>query len=404
MPFSPSAPHFTHKERDRVFDHIEPSLAGPFAEADPDCLSFAELEPEWSAPAEEVVSIAGTDGKRAAELLEVTRKNGLEILQAITAQAIRRLMADPTPLDETTLFNADEIRQLSQSIGIAMAAGDLLGRSRVIRMAQHYESKPDHKALELGFTPYKCATCGGIAYDGDLATGVKFIATTKCAGCNARQPKKSLVPMELDRFAEIHRGDPQPFEVFADPIPPLQPTEAVEYFRRLVPSLTLTADRYGKYLDRQAFTLAVATDETLLDRVKTIIADQLETGQRLDPVGDIQDVLTEIGVSNDNPQYADLVYRTNMMDSYVQGQQRQFASPDMQAEFPAWEYHAIVNERSRPHHAARNGLLYPAEVPFGEVRGTDASEVINCRCGWSPIHRSLLNRRLQQGQRIETIW
>ena len=72
----------------------------------------------------------------------------------------------------------------------------------------------------------------------------------------------------------------------------------------------------------------------------------------------------------------------------------------MQQAFPAWEYHAIPDERARPHHAARDGLLFDPRVTFQEVRGTDAANVVNCRCSWSPVHRREVERRIADGESI----
>ncbi len=48
--------------------------------------------------------------------------------------------------------------------------------------------------------------------------------------------------------------------------------------------------------------------------------------------------------------------------------------------FPTWRYSNPDDSRSRPSHAARNGLYYPSSVPFTAIRGTAAADVINCRC------------------------
>lgn len=202
-------------------------------------------------------------------------------------------------------------------------------------------------------------------------------------------------PSFADRFAEA----PDPFHDFAEPPPALAPAEAVDYFRKLVPTLGVDPARYGPRLDRHAFTLAVAADEALLSKVKGVIAERLQTGWGT--AADIDDILDAAGVGPRDPGYADLVMRTNVMDAYAQGQTAEYQSEGMRELFPAWEYSAILDGRERPHHGAKDGKMYPASVTFAEVRGVEPENVINCRCGWSPVTAAELGRR---GGRVEADW
>ena len=314
-------------------------------------------QPGWSRPSihrymehfadrlpHDEVALAGPDGQKVASLLASAKRVGIKTFEHVARNAVKRLLLDPDPLSAPVLFNDDELREIADSLAATQAAADLLGRTRIHRLAQ--------KAR-------------------DAAT----------------------------RFAEFD-------DIWSDfaELPAIKPSEAVKYFKSLVPALDLIPERYGPRLDRQAFTLAVAADEALLKKVKQVIQDQLNRGKRPDPVGDIERVLEAAGVSHRNPHYAEMVYRTNMMDAYIQGQQAELSHPMMQETFPAWEYLAIEDERARPHHAARNGKLYPSSVPFTEVRGTGPEDVINCRCGFAPIDRWTLQERLSRGDRIERRW
>lgn len=308
-----------------------------------------EVMDRWAGHSEtpqagEEIALAGRDGKRAAELMGRSQKQGREVLARLTEQAVGRLLADNDPLGATVLFDDDELRQVAASLSATTAAADLLGRSRVRRLAHH-------------------------------------------AGRRA------------EGFAE---GDgPDGFDVFAD-APELQPPNlAADYFRSLVPDLGVDPLRYAPSLDRHAFTLSVAADQVLLDKVKRILLDQVEAGRRPFAVADIQSELDEAGLTPRNPQYAEMLFRTNMNDSYAQGLTAELSSPDMRQAFPAWEYHAIRDGRERDRHGARDGLLYPSTKVFAEVRGTTASDVCNCRCSFSPIYKSELQRRLASGERLQ---
>lgn len=298
---------------------------------------------EGGAPqAGEEIALAGKDGKRAAELMGKSQKLGRDVLARVTEQAVSRLLADADPLDNTVLFTDEELQEIADSLAATTAAADLLGRSRVRRMAV----QADEGAAE--------------------------------------------------KFAE--GTGPDPFDVFAEPPEALPPADAVDYFRRLVPSINLSPERYAPLLGRQAFTLAVAADQSLLNRVKMIILDQIEAGRRPQAVADIQDELDAAGVTPRNPQYAEMVYRTNMNDAYMQGFSAEMADPDVQRTFPVWQYLGIRDGRQGEDHEPHFDRYYNASQPFAEVRGP---RVFNCRCSASPVTKFQWAELQAKGVRAE---
>lgn len=166
---------------------------------------------------------------------------------------------------------------------------------------------------------------------------------------------------------------------------PMAPREAVEFFRSLIPTLNVDPERFGRLMEREAFTLAVATDTILLDRVKAAIESRLASGEVADGPAAVQAILDDAGVGENNDAYSQLVWRTNALDSYNTGAQREL--DEVKESYPYWQYSNPDDGRSRPEHAARNGLYYSSDVPFTVVRGTDAADVINCRCTFIPLHR-----------------
>lgn len=289
-------------------------------------------------------ALAGPHGKRAAELMTAAQTTGREVLAKLTEAAVGRLLKEPNPLAAAVLFDDTELKQIADSLSATTATADLLGRARVRRLAEAAQKRGQGRAT----------------------------------------------------FAEPD----DPFAVFEESPPALPPVQAADYFRRLVPTLGIDPKRFGPLFDRQAFTLAVAADDVLLQKVKQVIQEQISRGSRPEAVADIRQALDEAGVTPRNPQYAEAVYRTNMNDSFLQGQMSEMADPVMQEIFPAWEYHAIVDGRARATHAARNTKLFPSHVSFAEVRGTEAGDVINCRCSFSPVHRGELAARLAAGDRL----
>ncbi|MDE2097707.1 MAG: hypothetical protein KGL39_10700 [Patescibacteria group bacterium] len=180
------------------------------------------------------------------------------------------------------------------------------------------------------------------------------------------------------------------FHTFSEQVPLLSPEAALRHFTRLEPLLGVDPHRFGPDHERQAFTLSAATEETLLERVQELIAEALRTGAVSDAPERIEQLLDEAGVTETNPSYAETVFRTNAADAYNQGSWEEYRAPDVEEDFPAWQYANPDDGRSRkvPHdHGKLNGKFFPASVSFAEVRGIDIGDTANCRCTFIPIYK-----------------
>lgn len=292
------------------------------------------------------VALAGPDGKRVAELLRDAKHKGMLVLHYLARRATKRLLGKKNPGRAQSFFDEDELQVLADSLAAVTATANLLGRSRIRERAEQAE----------------------------------------------------LIEQGVREF-----GENDLFVAFADPPPPLQPDNAINYFQRLVPTLAIPAG-FASRTAASAFTIAGATDLTMLAAIKNVIASSLASGDTTGRVADIQDILEQAGLSTRNPQRAESIFRTETMRAYNQGSQEELDDPLMQEAFPAWEYASIVDGRQRPTHGARNGKLYPSAVTFEEVRGTDAADEINCRCTFIAISKYALRDRLAAGEKVETDW
>jgi SPP1 gp7 family putative phage head morphogenesis protein len=292
------------------------------------------------AEADDETALAGADGKRVSQLLASAKDDGTQVFADACEKAVRRLLAAPDPLAQGVLFEDEELAEIADALSRSIATADLMGRVRIRRRAE----------LVARAQPFSESRNPGIPED--------------------------------------------PFHDFAEPVPALAPESALAYFRRLVPSLGAAATRYGPRLDRHAFTLAVASDQVILDRVKAAIVRALEGEGEGTP--DVQEILDSAGVSQKNPQYAEMVVRTNLLDAYNQGAEAELAEPEMKEAFPAWEYLGVLDSRTGDDHKPKIGKYYPATASFAEVRGP---RVFNCRCSFAPVSRYLMN-----GVRVEERW
>lgn len=181
-------------------------------------------------------------------------------------------------------------------------------------------------------------------------------------------------------FQRRKRPEDVPFRKFADSPPGVLGTaqQAAEYFASLHPELGIDPKRYGEHARRSAFTLAESANELITARVQRIIHSALATRQ---PTADathlIQSALAEAGISPQNPQYAEMVFRTNAADAYQQGVYEEGRHADVRDVFPVWQYVGIRDGRQGKDHEPRFDLYYPASAAFAEVRG---DRPFNCRC------------------------
>jgi hypothetical protein len=202
-----------------------------------------------------------------------------------------------------------------------------------------------------------------------------------------------------------HNGPPDvPFSSFADAPAGIivTPTQALDYFTSLHPELGVDPRRFGPEKRRQAFTLAESANRVLTARVHKIIAESIRGSEgAADATAKISDALTAAGVSPKNPQYAEMVFRTNAMDAFQQGVYEEGRHPDVADVFPAWEYLGIRDGRQGPDHEPHFGRLYPADAAFSDVRG---DRPFNCRCSMRWVDTFELADLLRAGRRVESEW
>lgn len=186
-------------------------------------------------------------------------------------------------------------------------------------------------------------------------------------------------------------------------IKPFPPAKALAYFRKLVPSMRVTPERFGPENQRRAFTLAGRTSLTIRGLVQKAIADTLAEGNV--PKGEalVKSLLERVGASRKNPQYAEMVFRTNMIDAYQKGAQEELQHPEVLPDFPAWQWVAINDNRLRDRHRKLafdeqgRPRYYPSSVTFQQVRDHHGYDGYNDRCNFRPIHKSEWARLAARG-------
>jgi len=212
-------------------------------------------------------------------------------------------------------------------------------------------------------------------------------------------------------------------EEIRTPVEPLMPESAIEYFESMVGDLGMDPFIFGDTMRRSAFTLAVATDTSLLDAVQGVLSDFLRTGDLKGKSRNqvVKEVLDRAGVSYANPQYPEMVLRVNVLDAYNTGAWDQMTHPNMGDTFMVWKYALIDDHRLGPDHAPWKGKYFPASIPFTVVRNwfivdrvvngqailkhdaTGRGRIFNCRCSFIPTSKYAWRRLQAQGVQLTTL-
>lgn len=288
------------------------------------------------------------------------------------------------------------------------------------------ENGDDLYSVEFDLSPKSLSMRVFSAYIEERAKGGKVTANA-----DSNRPRQFSGPVEIELSPEdeealerawerVVQEDVDETTTFADdladairksgqvkvakvPLAPLPPLKALEYFSSLVPGITQDPQTYSELMKRRAFTLAVSTDQHVLERVQEVIKESL-AGGATEPIADIQEILDKAGVSPKNPQYAEAVYRTNTMSALNIGHEEERQDPDVIEAFPVWRWDDVGDERTRESHRERSGKYYPANVTFQTVRSDKPEEVINCRCVATAIYIDTWEGLQKQGAKVEASW
>lgn len=283
---------------------------------------------------------AGPDGRDVYTLLNESVKHGRSVVTAMAKKAATRMLESG---NTDQFFNADEQEELAEALEECLAPADLLGRASVMLRLEKARAHSD----------------------------------------------------KIDKFSEQPAGL---LQTFAErKISPMKPSQALKYFQQLVPSMTLKYEKWKDTLKRKTFTMAEATNKTIVDRVKKAIERRVAAGDTVTGAQAIEDILDRVGIHPRNPQYCDMVFRTNYMDIFNVAAEEQRQDPDVVDDFPVWRYMGIRDGRQGKDHEEHFDNYYPAKVSFQKVRG---DRVYNCRCQAVPVYKAEWAKLKARGKKV----
>jgi Protein of unknown function (DUF935) len=278
-------------------------------------LQFTQEPPVGWPPAGEL------EGRKLAAILEPNIAATAKVIVEATKEALNEQLPNYTT---TSIWTEHGRKAVIESLATLMGFGDMLARAR---LRQH---QPNVEVRRFADTS---ATFDLFGKNGDVP--FSFLSHAPRA------------------FSHVDR--------------------AIEYISSLVPMPGVDALFMADHWRRKAFTLAIDTEGVILDKVKSALLDELIEGGNSTQA--IQALLDAAGLNPRNPQYAEMVARTNVMDAYDTGLDEGMEDPDVQEDFPAWGYDGIADGREGDDHRPQFGKYYPASVSFKRVRGP---RIFNC--------------------------
>jgi SPP1 gp7 family putative phage head morphogenesis protein len=192
----------------------------------------------------------------------------------------------------------------------------------------------------------------------------------------------------------------------------LPPEKAIAYFEAKGYKFAWDWREVWQEAHAKAFTVAGVMKADVLKEIRAGVQQALKEGKtlaqferELEPLlkrrgwlgkGEVRDALTgEVAGRRLGPHRLTTIYRTNMQTSYMAGRYKSYA--ENVAARPYWEYVAVMDNRTRPEHAALNGTVLPAGDPFWNSYWPPNG--FRCRCRVSALTRGEAHA---EGKRLMT--
>ena len=187
----------------------------------------------------------------------------------------------------------------------------------------------------------------------------------------------------------------------------LEPVEAVRYFRSKGIAVTENWHDFWQDAHARAFTVAGVAKLDLLQDIRGAVDTAIKEGRTERWfLNDLAPVLKQKGwwgkkevtdpdtgevryVRQGSPSRLKTIYRQNTQSAYMAGRyKQQLENADYE---PYWQYIAVLDQKTRPAHAALNGKVFRYDDPFwGAMYPPNGW---NCRCRVAAYSESRLKRR-----------
>ncbi len=202
----------------------------------------------------------------------------------------------------------------------------------------------------------------------------------------------------------------------------LPPARAVEYFQAKGYAITRNWHDLWQEAHARAFTVAGAMRLDILQDIRGELQRGLNGDiterefvrnlrPRLEALGwwgkqvQVDEATDEARLAQTgSPWRLKTIFRTNLQSAYMAGRYRQMI--DNVADRPYWQYVAVMDAKTRPAHAAMNGLVFRYDDPFWQHFYPPNG--FNCRCTVRALSEANLRERgiavSESGQYLREAW
>jgi len=167
-------------------------------------------------------------------------------------------------------------------------------------------------------------------------------------------------------------------KLFAEALGKVSPARAVEYLRSLP---ALTRKEWEAAVARQqgrAFTMAGVEQKVVLDQMKALVAESLESG--LTPRQFERQAFELLRNYEVSPSRLRTVWNTNVAQALGAGRRAEFADPEVAAVIQFGLFDAMNDSYTRPGHEALDNGIAPMTWWNGEGSDFYPPLDFNCRC------------------------
>ena len=160
----------------------------------------------------------------------------------------------------------------------------------------------------------------------------------------------------------------------------LPPEDAVKYMETQGFEISWDWKQQKKLISEHAFTVAKVTSADILQTFHEELTKSVKQGITYsDFKKNIKPMLAEKGWEKKPDGSAfrlDTIYRTNLQSAYMAGRYKEMKA--VEKNFPYWQYIAIMDNRTRPSHAALNRKVVRSDDSFWDTNFTPRG--YSCRC------------------------
>lgn len=156
------------------------------------------------------------------------------------------------------------------------------------------------------------------------------------------------------------------------------------YIAALTPVAKQTYDGLTAQYQRDAFTLAAASDARMVKKIQEALSEvAAKGGTAADFRAEVLKITDDAGVQQINAFTLDTAFNTAMQKAYSAGRLAQMKEEHMQAALPYWQYWTVGDDRVRPEHAVLDGFCARAIDPVWAKIYPPSG--FNCRCSVVPV-------------------